>query len=695
MIEGFSSPSYAQFGSERLQLLSSQSQSDGEARAISWRDAFNVREISTHVLRQYRYSLDRQTFAQSGHLVQICNTSLEGSHIGTLTRSALAALHEQDRFARVPSPQPNVHAHAEAEPSDGVDSETHVERDFTSIPDLRSMLNNCSQTPIRMEDFGNAMIEQHEEGVIHSEEGVSHTATRVLHSGDGLTQSPERVPAFTDIVTHSEERGLHVDEQHLQTTHTLHEEVPISAITQFEEGGGSEADINLLRRVPHRLQNPHVVRRGFQPLPRQSHIVKRGDHMPMSNIFGLHMPRTRRSQYLPLQSEEGVEHEGGSMNAPSVSAVEVVKSRTNDNSASIILAGSGPSFEEAIEHAASCHPSISQDYEIGAKLCFLLEEYKLVSDTLYLIVSYIDRFLSHHAFLPSLVATLAIVLSRFTVEPKIRPWNLTLKNYLGYRPSELKECVLAIHDLQLSSTCSISSSVLQLCHLPHKSLELVEYQWKALMAYMLDSCYVTTYFHTTTTNQFNYDLKYGGWTCSHLKSHVQHATSIEIAFSPCDFTRMSAQIFAQMSGGVPVVKMTSAVVEYTVELTTGAAIVASRTSLPPAQLMVYSLISTAIVIAISITPYQTYLFIEKLRDIIMRYTVVDLYSTMGCHWVSDGDEFKYPLNPNLRYSHHTVNTMTAECEFRITRASVLVELCRELHIQFSRRLAMRMPIDTP
>ncbi|XP_028111412.1 uncharacterized protein LOC114309791 isoform X2 [Camellia sinensis] len=48
--------------------------------------------------------------------------------------------------------------------------------------------------------------------------------------------------------------------------------------------------------------------------------------------------------------------------------------------------------------------------------------------------------------------------------------NLTLKNYLGYRPSELKECVLAIHDLQLSSTCSISSSVLQLCHLPHKSL---------------------------------------------------------------------------------------------------------------------------------------------------------------------------------------------------------------------------------
>ncbi|GMP25081.1 hypothetical protein CsSME_00002114 [Camellia sinensis var. sinensis] len=43
-----------------------------------------------------------------------------------------------------------------------------------------------------MEDFGNAMTEQHEEGVTHSKEGVSHTAAGALHSGDGLTQSPER-----------------------------------------------------------------------------------------------------------------------------------------------------------------------------------------------------------------------------------------------------------------------------------------------------------------------------------------------------------------------------------------------------------------------------------------------------------------------------------------------------------------------
>ncbi|KAL7249757.1 hypothetical protein ACSBR1_011857 [Camellia fascicularis] len=79
----------------------------------------------------------------------------------------------------------------------------------------------------------------------------------------------------------------------------------------------------------------------------------------------------------------------------------------------------------------------------------------------------------------------------------------------------------------------------------------------------------------------------------------------------------------------------------------------------------------------------------------MRYTMVDLYSAMGHYWVADGDEFQYPLNPNLRYSRSTVNTMTTEWEFRITRANVLVELCREVNIKFPRRLAMRMPTDTP
>ncbi|KAL7181291.1 hypothetical protein ACSBR1_040214 [Camellia fascicularis] len=39
--------------------------------------------------------------------------------------------------------------------------------------------------------------------------------------------------------------------------------------------------------------------------------------------------------------------------------------------------------------------------------------------------------------------------------------------------------------------------------------------------------------------------------------------------------------------------------------------------------------------------------------------------------------------------------MRAEWGFCITRTTVLVELCRQVHIKFPRRLAMRMPIDTP
>ncbi|KAG7011624.1 hypothetical protein SDJN02_26530, partial [Cucurbita argyrosperma subsp. argyrosperma] len=164
------------------------------------------------------------------------------------------------------------------------------------------------------------------------------------------------------------------------------------------------------------------------------------------------------------------------------------------------------------------------------------EEYKLVSDTLYLTVSHIDRYLSWHAvdrnklqllgvccmliaskyeeinpphalnmerdvrkfltfegapttknflrqefslenwkapdlefeflscylaelslldhrfvqFLPSKIAASAIFLSRMTIKPQNHPWCLALQHCSGYRPSQLKECILAIHDLQLN-----------------------------------------------------------------------------------------------------------------------------------------------------------------------------------------------------------------------------------------------------
>ncbi|XP_021827304.1 cyclin-A3-4-like isoform X2 [Prunus avium] len=53
-------------------------------------------------------------------------------------------------------------------------------------------------------------------------------------------------------------------------------------------------------------------------------------------------------------------------------------------------------------------------------------------------------------FLPSVVAASAIFLSRFTIQPEVHPWSLALQSYSGYRPSDLKMCVRAIHDLQLN-----------------------------------------------------------------------------------------------------------------------------------------------------------------------------------------------------------------------------------------------------
>ncbi|XP_068322206.1 cyclin-A3-1-like [Pyrus communis] len=57
-------------------------------------------------------------------------------------------------------------------------------------------------------------------------------------------------------------------------------------------------------------------------------------------------------------------------------------------------------------------------------------------------------------FLPSVVAASAIFLSRFTIQPYVHPWSLALQLYSGYRPSDLKMCVLAIHDLQLNRKSS-------------------------------------------------------------------------------------------------------------------------------------------------------------------------------------------------------------------------------------------------
>ncbi|KAJ9153732.1 hypothetical protein P3X46_027143 [Hevea brasiliensis] len=54
------------------------------------------------------------------------------------------------------------------------------------------------------------------------------------------------------------------------------------------------------------------------------------------------------------------EHEGGAVKGSSVSAIEAARALEDGNSISVLLAGSGPSLQEAAAHAASCHSSISQ-----------------------------------------------------------------------------------------------------------------------------------------------------------------------------------------------------------------------------------------------------------------------------------------------------------------------------------------------
>lgn len=70
-------------------------------------------------------------------------------------------------------------------------------------------------------------------------------------------------------------------------------------------------------------------------------------------------------------------------------------------------------------------------------------------------------------FLPSMTAASAIFLSRFTVLPEVCPWTLALQQSTGYKPSELKDCVLVIHELQ-SSRMEATGRALREKYMNHK-----------------------------------------------------------------------------------------------------------------------------------------------------------------------------------------------------------------------------------
>ncbi|KAK9756403.1 hypothetical protein RND81_01G094700 [Saponaria officinalis] len=52
-------------------------------------------------------------------------------------------------------------------------------------------------------------------------------------------------------------------------------------------------------------------------------------------------------------------------------------------------------------------------------------------------------------FLPSTIAASVVFLAKFSIQPKEHPWSSSLQHYTGYKPSDLKECVMRIQDLQL------------------------------------------------------------------------------------------------------------------------------------------------------------------------------------------------------------------------------------------------------
>lgn len=54
-------------------------------------------------------------------------------------------------------------------------------------------------------------------------------------------------------------------------------------------------------------------------------------------------------------------------------------------------------------------------------------------------------------FLPSMIAASCAYLARVTLDSSRRPWDATLQHYTGYRPSELEQCVRAMHELQCNT----------------------------------------------------------------------------------------------------------------------------------------------------------------------------------------------------------------------------------------------------
>ncbi|KAF3324303.1 cyclin-A2-1-like protein [Carex littledalei] len=54
-------------------------------------------------------------------------------------------------------------------------------------------------------------------------------------------------------------------------------------------------------------------------------------------------------------------------------------------------------------------------------------------------------------FLPSMIAAAAVFLGQWNLDQSTHPWNKTLEHYTGYKSSDMKNCILALRDLQVNT----------------------------------------------------------------------------------------------------------------------------------------------------------------------------------------------------------------------------------------------------
>ncbi|KAG5604933.1 hypothetical protein H5410_026425 [Solanum commersonii] len=61
-------------------------------------------------------------------------------------------------------------------------------------------------------------------------------------------------------------------------------------------------------------------------------------------------------------------------------------------------------------------------------------------------------------YAPSLIVASAIFLAKYILLPSGKPWNSTLRRYTLYQPSDLRDCVMALHNLSATPTILAYSS---------------------------------------------------------------------------------------------------------------------------------------------------------------------------------------------------------------------------------------------